>query len=232
MGINADIQTLEPGERVELFELDATLIGAEVYRFHGYKQIGPIWWQGLEYSPWPIQASGFEITSESQQPNPKLLVANVSGFIGALCLAFNDLVDAKLTRRRTLGRYLDAKNFPGGNPESDAEEEFSPDIWYVEQKSSANNVQVEFVLASPIGLNKKELPGRQILSNCCQWLSIGGYRGPYCGYTGGPVANSDDIITTDAADDACSGTLKGCKFRFGETGQLRYGSFPTAGRRG
>ena len=47
-----------------------------------------------------------------------------------------------------------------------------------------------------------------------------------------PVATDDDIITTDAAQDRCSGTLKGCKFRFGENGQLRYGSFPTAGRIG
>jgi lambda family phage minor tail protein L len=102
----------------------------------------------------------------------------------------------------------------------------------VEQKTGEDKTQVEFTLSSPINLNNKQLPGRQIVANCCQWLSIGGYRGAYCGYTGGPVATSDDIITTDAANDMCSGTLKGCKFRFGDTGQLRYGSFPTAGRTG
>lgn len=232
MGINADIQTLEPGERVELFELDATAIGADLYRFHGYQRLGSIWWQGLEYSPWPIQASGFEITSDSQQPNPTLLVGNVTGFISALCLGFEDLAGAKVTRKRTMGRYLDAANFAGGNAEADPDEAFPDDIWYVEQKTGEDKAQVEFTLSSPINLNNKQLPGRQIVANCCQWLSIGGYRGAYCGYTGGPVATSDDIITTDAASDMCSGTLKGCKFRFGDTGQLRYGSFPTAGRTG
>lgn len=230
--ITEDIQTLEPGALVELFELDATTIGAELYRFHGYERLGSIWWQGIEYTAWPIQASGFEMTSDAQQPNPSLLVGNVTGFISALCLGFDDLVGAKLTRHRTLGRYLDARNFVSGNPEADPEEEFPPDIWYVEQKLGEDKTQVEFSLSSPINLNNKQLPGRQIIANCCQWLSIGGYRGPYCGYNGPPVATDDDIITTDASQDMCSGTLKGCKLRFGENEQLRYGSFPTAGRIG
>ena len=51
--ITADIQGLEPGEKVELFELDATGIGGDYFRFHGY-QTGEIWWQGKEYSAWPI----------------------------------------------------------------------------------------------------------------------------------------------------------------------------------
>lgn len=232
MGINADIQTLELGALVELFELDATAIGAELYRFHGYQKTGSIWWQGLEYTPWPIQADGFQMTGDAQQPQPKLLVGNVTGFISALCLGFEDLVGAKLTRRRTLGRYLDSRNFAEGNAEADPDEEFPADIWYVEQKTGESKTEVEFALSSPINLNNKQLPGRQIVANCCQWLSIGGYRGPYCGYTGGPVATDDDIITTDAAQDRCSGTLNGCKLRFGENGQLRYGSFPTAGRVG
>ncbi|MDS9879495.1 phage minor tail protein L, partial [Pseudomonas protegens] len=56
MPITADIQTLEPGAWVELFELDATALGAELYRFHGYPQQSSIYWQGEEYSPWPIKA--------------------------------------------------------------------------------------------------------------------------------------------------------------------------------
>ena len=36
MPITSDIQPLEPGAWVELSELDATSLGAEPYRFHGY----------------------------------------------------------------------------------------------------------------------------------------------------------------------------------------------------
>lgn len=75
----------------------------------------------------------------------------------------------------------------------------------------------------------QQLPSRQIIANSCSWIARGGYRGPFCGYTGGPVADVNDVPTTILADDNCSGTIVGCKFRFGTTGQLAYGSFPAAG---
>ena len=71
MGINADIQNPEPGALVELFELDASGIGGEVLRFHGYMQVGPIFWQGQRYEPWAIQAEGFEQVGEGQQFSPR-----------------------------------------------------------------------------------------------------------------------------------------------------------------
>ena len=77
--ITADIQGLEPGEKVQLFELDASGIGGDYFRFHGY-QTGEIWWQGKEYSAWPIQAEGFARTGEAQQPAPVLTLGNVDGF--------------------------------------------------------------------------------------------------------------------------------------------------------
>lgn len=111
--ITADIQGLEPGARVELFELDATAIaGGGLLRFHGYQQAGTIWWQGVEYTAWPIKAEGFAKTSEGQQPTPKLSVGNVDGSISSLCILLDDLVGAKLTRHVTLGQYLDEANFP------------------------------------------------------------------------------------------------------------------------
>ncbi|WP_081024179.1 phage minor tail protein L, partial [Ralstonia solanacearum] len=107
MKITADIQRLEPGALVELFELDATAVGGDMRRFHGYAQVGSIWWAGNEYAPWPIEATGFEQTGQGQQPAPRLAVGNVDGSISALCLYTDDLVGAKVRRRRTLGRFLD-----------------------------------------------------------------------------------------------------------------------------
>lgn len=110
--ITADIQGLEPGARVEMFELDATMIaGGSLLRFHGYQQVATIWWQGHEYTAWPIKGDGFSKTSEGQQPIPKLSVGNVDGSISSLCILMDDLVGAKLTRHVTLGQYLDEVNF-------------------------------------------------------------------------------------------------------------------------
>lgn len=227
--IYEDIQRLEVGQYVELFELDLSGLGGDVYRFHGYTQVGPIYWQGLEYSPWPIKVEGMGMTGEGQQSNPTLTVANVTGFITALCATYQDLIDGKVTRHRTLGRYLDAANFPGGNPEADSSEAFADDLYTIDQKQAADSQTVAFVLKSPLIATDRKLPGRQIVANCCQWLTIGGYRGEYCAYTGSVYATDDDVLTDDPAKDMCSGTLTGCKLRFGANNPLRYGSYPSAG---
>lgn len=223
--ITADIQGLEPGARVELFELDATAIaGGELLRFHGYQQAGTIWWQGVEYTAWPIKAEGFAKTSEGQQPAPKLSVGNVDGSISALCILLDDLVGAKLTRHVTLGQYLDAANFAGGNPTADPEQEFPPDVWFIEQKTSETNEVVEFELSSALDFQDTQLPRRQIIANLCPF----GYRGPYCGYTGTAMFDTSDNPVADPALDSCSKTLGGCKKRFGATSVLNFGGFPAA----
>lgn len=112
MTITADIQSLEPGHRIQLFEVDCSEIGGDVLRFHGHSQSESIAWQGLEYKPWPIQGAGFERTSDARQPSPTLTVGDINGTITALCIALDDLVGAKVFRRRTLAKYLDAINFP------------------------------------------------------------------------------------------------------------------------
>lgn len=114
--IESDVQTLEPGPYVELWELNATSIGGGVLRFQG-QQDGQVVWQGQTYEPWTCQGEGFERTSE-QQPTPRFRVGNPRSpetgkyVITALCQAFDDLVGARLIRRRTFAKYLDAVNFP------------------------------------------------------------------------------------------------------------------------
>ncbi|MFA1289984.1 phage minor tail protein L [Xanthomonas axonopodis pv. nakataecorchori] len=228
MTILADIQTLEPGARVTLFELDATSLGADSLLFHPHLQSTPIVWQERLYTPWPVEASGFEVTSD-QQPTPRLRVGNVNGTIAALCLLFDDLVGARVVRRRTLTKYLDAVNFAGGNATADPNEHFADDIWLIERKVSEDNEVVEFELVSPADFAGAYLPGRQILAGLCGWILRGGYRGPYCGYNGPAVADADDQPTDDPARDVCGGRLGSCKLRFGVNNPLPYGGFPAAG---
>lgn len=218
MTLATDVQSLEPGAVVSLFIVDASQIGAELYRFQPYTGAGVIAFQGEDYDPWPLQASGFELTGSSQ-PAPRLKMGNVGGFLTALCLQFDDLIGAVVTRKRTLAKYLDS------SPEADPEEEFPPEIWYVEQKIAENNEFVEFELTSALDFDGVQLPRRQIIANFCPWR----YRSTECGYLGGPVADQFDIITTDARRDQCGKRLQSCKLRFGENGELSFGGFPASG---
>ena len=228
MTVTADVQTLEPGPRIILYDLDAQALGGDLVHFHAHQQSSSIWWKGIEYKPWPIKAEGFAQTTD-QPPQPKLTVGNVDGSISSLCLYFNDLVGATLTVHETFGKYLDAVNFPEGNPTADPTQEFPAQVWQIERKSSETRIQVEFELKSPMDIGQAQLPGRDIIANVCGSIAIGGYRGPECGYTGGPVADINDQPTDDPARDMCSGTTAGCKLRNWPNNELPYGSFPAAG---
>ncbi|WP_310316165.1 phage minor tail protein L [Paraburkholderia terricola] len=220
MSIVADIQQLEPGALIELFEVDCTAIGGDLLRFHGHLQSASIFWQGNEYKPWPIQATGFEHTSDAQQPSPTLSVANLNGTISALCVFLADMVGAKVRRRRTLAKYLDAVNFPGGNPTADPNEEMAPELWYIEQKSSETNVQVDFMLSSALDFGGQQLPARQI-AGLCSFK----YRGPECGYVGIAYFDKNDQPVSDPALDRCSLKTSGCECRFGVNNPLPWGGF-------
>lgn len=160
MSIYSSVQTLEPGAWVELYELDARAITGggtgDILRSTGIPRSVLSSGRGGKFGLWPIQATGFKI-DPTQPLRPSLAVGNVDGRITALCLACQcqDLVGAKLTRRRTLGKYLDAANFPAGNPTADASQEVPPDIWFLKRRSGEGSSQVTWELASPMDFNSR-----------------------------------------------------------------------------
>jgi lambda family phage minor tail protein L len=225
--IRTDIQKLEPGAIVELFEVDLTPFGGDLLRFHaGTNELRQgVVWKGNAYTAFPVQASGFEFNGQGQNPRPKLVVANVLGSITALVLQYQDIVGARVTRRRTLAKYLDAVNFPGGvNPTADPTAEFPNDVFYIDRKAGETNEVVEFELAAAMDMSGVMLPRRQVVQNVCPWR----YRSSECSYTGANYFDANDQPTT-LANDVCGKRLSSCKARFGEYGELPYGGMPAAG---
>jgi lambda family phage minor tail protein L len=112
--IQQDIRSLSPTALIELFVLDATSVGGTVTYFTSNTNPlrGNVVWQGQTYTPFPIDVEGFEIAGQGQLPRPKMRVSNTTGAFSALLLQFDDLLGAKVTRKRTLLKYLDAVNFP------------------------------------------------------------------------------------------------------------------------
>ena len=178
--ISSEIQKLAPSSVIELFVLDLALFGQGPVRFHaGTNALQQrIVWQGNAYEAFPIEVEGFEFNGNGQVPRPRLRVANVTGAITALVLTYQDLVGAKITRKRTLAKYLDAVNFEGGvNPTADPSAEFADDVYYVDRKSRETRDVVEFELAASFDLEGVSLPRRQIVQNACPWR----YRGSSAG---------------------------------------------------
>lgn len=253
MTIQQDLGSLSPGQIVELFEIDATSIGGSVLRFHnGTNGLNnPVVWQGKTYSPFPIEATGFQFNGKGQVPRPTLRIANVTGLLGALVREYKDLIGAKVTRKRTLVKYLDLPNFPGDSfllvgtgldrllineagdrlwinsisTTADPNAALPDDIYYIDRKANENKVVIEFELAASFDLNGVMLPRRQIVQNVCPWK----YRGGECGYTGTAYFDSLDNPVGSPASDVCGKRLASCKLRFGEFNELPFGGFPAAG---
>lgn len=228
MTIQQDIQSLSPGAIVEMYVLDTSTIGGSVYRFHaGTNELrASLVWQGYTYNPMPIEASGFEISGQGQLPRPTIKVANITGVLGSLVRSLDDLVGAKVTRKRTMVKYLDAVNFSGGvNLSADPNQYYPNEVFFVSRKVSENKIFIEFELASALDAQGVKLPRRQVIQNLCTWV----YRSSECGYAGGAVADITDTPTVDLNQDACSHKMTGCKLRFGEFSELPYGGFPGSG---
>ena len=224
MTVRQDVSQLEPLEMVTMFVWDASNIGdasGPLYWHPGTTVTdSPIVWQGTTYNPFPIEASGFELDSAGKLPRPTLRAANIGGVLGQYLRSMGDGLNAKVTRKRTLGKYLDAINFPDGNPYADPTTSFPDDVFYVSRKVSENPVYIEIELAVKFDVEGVQLPRRQVIAGTCQWV----YRSAECSYAGPPVYN-DPVYP---GQDVCGKTLAACKLRFGQWGVLRTSAFPAS----
>ena len=182
------LQAVAPSAIIELFVLELNVLqhgAADTYRFHAGTSLnanGELVWAGNSYMRFPVEADGFEYSGNGQLPRPKIRVSNILGTITAILVALpNGLEGAKLTRIRTLARYLDAVNFPGnvnpyGTPDPTAA--MPAEVFYIDRKTVESRDVVEFELASAFDLAGVRIPKRQCISNICQWE----YKSTQCGY--------------------------------------------------
>ena len=229
--VYADLSGLALDAIIELFELhyDNTLHGStDILRWHAGVNAGAtgnITWNGNDYVRLPVQAEGFEYTNTGTLPRPTLSVANLDSAVTALLLGVNlttpgnDLTGAKVKRIRTLKKFLD------GESAADPYATFPVEEWFIDRKATESRDVVSFELASKFDLSNKELPNRQVVANICQWQ----YRSSECSYTGSNYFDVNNNSVGTLAQDACGKRLSSCKKRFGENGELPFGSFPGAG---
>lgn len=207
------------GDLVELFELDATSLGGELYRFvPGLNGASEAEWQGHVYAAVPVEASGFEWSGQGQLPRPRLRVANVSGVFGAVAISFDDLLGAQIRRIRTFRQFLDNGEAP------DPEAHYPIDVYRIDRKAAHNKIYLEFELTAALDQEGVYLPRRQVLQGYCshryrRWDADAGafdYSKATCPYTGSTYFTETGAATSSPAFDKCSKKLTGCQARFGK----------------
>jgi len=244
MSFTQDVQALEPGQLIQLIEIDGTAFGFDtVLRFHAHNIDSAGWksfaadnlpsiiWQGNEYDPHPYELTGLELSSTGSQPTPTLSVGNVGNYVTALCLQYDDMVKAKVKVHTTLAKYLDAANWTAGNPTASPIDE-RVHLYYINAKKAETRIQVDFELCSPFDVQSLQLPTRQI-TPVCTWCMRGWYRtGTGCDYNGTNYFLKDGTPTSNPALDVCGGRMSDCKLRFGTENPLPFGGFPAANLQG
>ena len=135
-----------------------------VYLFHAgnnMKDSLDIVWQSNTYTRIPVKAEGFKYSGKGKLPRPNITFSNLLGTITSILqltnqtTAFSDLAGAKVTRRRTLSRFLDASNFPSsvnpyGTPDPTAE--LPREVYFIERKTAENRDIVSFEMVGSFDL--------------------------------------------------------------------------------
>ena len=220
---NTDQQGLDGDAIIELITIDVSSavsgpVVVELLNFCNWTQTNgnSVKLNGVTYVPLPYKAEGFVISNTGVPPNPSITIANIGLEMTQLVNAYDDLIGAKVFRRRILARYLD----DGATP--DPNSHWPDETWFIQQKATESKLSVTFELSTPFDLDGVTLPKRRALRYACPWV----YRGAECGYTGGPVATVKDVPTSDAALDKCGKRVTSCRLRYGVSQDLLYGGFP------
>jgi len=147
------------------FNVNSDKSNPTVYLFHSGVNMSNqnIVWQSNTYTKFPCKAEGFKYSGEGKLPRPTLTFSNILGTITSILqltnqiTPFSDLSGAKVTRRRTLARFLDEENFPSNsNPYKvdnvDPSAEMPREIYFIERKTIENRDIVQFELVSSFDL--------------------------------------------------------------------------------
>lgn len=233
MSIKETIQSLAPGDLVELFILDATVLGGPAYHFTNSVNNGaPVVFNGVTFTPIDMESEGWEWNGEGSLPRPKLRISNATRAIGAVIITFQDLLGAKVTRIRTFRQFLD------GETEADPEATFPIDVYLINQKTAHNKIFVEWELAAAMDQQGRQLPGRQCLRNACThfyrvWDAQAGdwdYSKATCPFVDERYYDTQGEVAVGPQLDRCGKRLSDCRLRFGANNTLPFRGFPGMGR--
>lgn len=212
----ADAQRLSPGALVSLYELDLSkLPGLAAEPPFRWCNTGTVVFDGNTYKAMPIEITGFEASSTGALPRPKM---SVSAFargangervsLAAVVRDLRDLIGCRVRRYQIHAKYLDAVNFPAGNPLADPSAQYPVEEYYVNRKTAETPIQLDFELTSVLDLEGQKFPRRQVLANMCDHGTE--YRGEFCKYSGTRYFDANDVEVFDASLDVCGRRMSSC----------------------
>lgn len=229
--IHVEASKLDQDAIVEMFELDLTRLGLGVFRFSSTSAQGKIIrFNGEEYPPTPIEATGFQWDGAGTLPRPTLNVAAKDLYFLNMVVDADDLKGAPVKRLRTYAKYLDDGSYPNTGAA------FPTENYVIERKTSQSRHQLAFELSAEMDQQGLQIPRLMVLRDTCvhRYRYWNGTRFEYkissCPYAGGKYFKHNGEPTTDPALDFCGKRISDCKLRFGENAILPRLAFPGVDR--
>jgi lambda family phage minor tail protein L len=151
------IYALSKPEIIDLYALDLSPIGAAIIlRFFDqeYSDGSPAAYQGNEYTPYPITASGFELRQAGALPSPEIRVSNALGALSLLIVQNGGLEGARIRRIRIWENNLAGQSAAGAPP-------LQEQSWDV-ARTSESQAAVTLFLKHPLDKAGAKVPRRRM----------------------------------------------------------------------
>jgi len=194
LSVNQDLTKQTADALIHLFEIDASApeIGGELIYLSPQIETngGAVTWRGQTYQPYPISMDDVEYEGKGMANRPRLSIGNVNGFFSAYNLTYQDMLGAKVTRRRVLSKYLD------GHPSANTSGGLPDDVFYIDMKVGENKNVVTYELGSAYDLDGLKLPIPRVNSNFC----VVKYRSARCGWVGIPKTDRNGVALPALVD--------------------------------
>ena len=168
--IAKSLQKQDPGSAlVVLYELEYAT-NSKAYFFAGLNdnlsavQFRETGGTARSYTAIPLEATGFELSSDGASPRPELTIGNVGGVLSSAVgnIPLEDLVGKRLTRRTTLEKYL-----VGETGDATPPVEYPKTTYIIDRLKERNILSVSFELAAPFDVAGVTLPKRQVIAGAC-----------------------------------------------------------------
>ncbi len=158
MTIAQELQKSNTSPYVEMIDVDGTGIDPFLRFFFTNSSDQSFGFGGQTWTPFPYQLTGCEVTTD-QPPRPKLTISNVTKILQPYLQTYQDLVNVKVTRRRTLYKYLD------GQSTADSSQEMPKEIYFITMMTRHDRELIEFELSTVYDLPGVKLPRAQALKD-------------------------------------------------------------------
>ncbi|WP_115746925.1 hypothetical protein [Escherichia coli] len=160
MNIEQNSQRLDFGAKIELIEVDGSVVGEAPYRITpNVKNDGsPVMFQQMAFIPVAMSTEGFMFDGTGGLPRPTITIADTNAVLLRMIIERDGMAGFTVRRWITEKEYLDGGSIGNGSC-------YGPEIWSINRMLEADGSYVKFELAAIMDQRNTKFPDRLMFRN-------------------------------------------------------------------